>query len=72
MLQVDPSDHGSWQIMVDNLILMPGYVFMPALMILGAATYWGLIIASAMTYAAALFVILKLISMLRYPGGGWN
>lgn len=78
VIDVDPRAHGSWQILIDNLILMPGYLlFMPTLLILGPIlgpfgeagfnriAYWGLITVSSMSYAAVLLIVLKLVSMWR-------
>jgi hypothetical protein len=78
VIDVDPSAHGSWQIRIDNLILMPGYLlFMPMYFILGAIldplgeavfntiAYWGFIIVSAISYAGVVLIVLKLVSMWR-------
>ncbi len=80
VIDIDPREHGSWRIILDNLILMPGYLlFMPIFFfILGPIlapllderganiiAYWGLTIVSAMSYAGVLIIILKLVSMWR-------
>lgn len=69
MVRPDPRDHGSWQIMTENIMLMPGLSVIGPLFGSpenpGLATFchWAIIIISGAAYALPLFVVWSLLRL---------
>jgi hypothetical protein len=65
-LRPDPLAHGSWQILTENILLMPGLFIIgpvfgsPEDPMIASFCYWAIIIISAAVYAVPFTVVLKL------------